>query len=75
MDSQLMEALAEILVDALLADLETEMEQEQVVTAGTAETPRGIGSRKDQDLLVAVSNLAPDAAQLSNPSDPIVART
>ncbi len=42
-----MEALADILADALLADLETEMEQEQVVTAGTAETPTGIGSQME----------------------------
>jgi hypothetical protein len=75
MDSQLMEALADILADALLADLETEMEQEQVVTAGTAETPRGTGSRKDQDRPLAVSSVAADAAHSSDPSDPLVART
>jgi hypothetical protein len=43
MDTQLMEVLAEILADALLADLEAE--QEQAPTGATAESPRGIGSR------------------------------
>jgi hypothetical protein len=74
MDAQLMEALAEILADALLADLEGEMEEEQIVAVTTAVSPRGIGSRKDEDEPLAVSSLAPDAAQLSNPSDPIVVR-
>jgi hypothetical protein len=74
MDAQLMEALADILADALLADLETKMEEEQRVTVATAESPRGTGSRKDQDQLAVSSNLAPDAAHSSNPSDPIVAR-
>ena len=70
-----MEALADILADALLADLETELVEEQVVTAATAESPRGTGSLKDQVQLLAVSNLAPAAAHSSNPSDPIVAPT
>jgi hypothetical protein len=75
MYAQLMEALAEILAGALLADLEAEIEAEQALAVATAESPRGIGSRKDQDEPLAVSSLAPDAAHSSNPSDPIVART
>jgi hypothetical protein len=73
MDSQLTDALADILANALLADIETE--EEQTLAVATAESPRGIGSRKDQDEPLAVSSLAPDAAHSSNPSDPIVART
>jgi hypothetical protein len=72
MDAHLMDALAEILADALLADLESEMEEEQTVAVATAVSPTGIGSRTSP--LVAVSSLAPDAAQLGNPSDPIVVR-
>jgi hypothetical protein len=72
MDAQLMEALGDILADALLADLETEMEEEHALTVASAESPRGIGSRNDQDEPLAVSSLAPDAAQLGNPGDPIV---
>ena len=60
MDAQLVEALSDILADALLADLESEMEEEQVVAVGTAESPTGFGSRTDQ--LVAVPSRAPDAA-------------
>jgi hypothetical protein len=75
MDAQLMEALGDILADALLADLETEMEEEQIVAVATADSPRGIGSRKDEDELLAASSLAPDAAHSSNPTDPIVALT
>ena len=52
MDGQLMEAVAEILADALIADLE--IEEEQALTTATAGSPRGIGSRAEQ--------LAPDAA-------------
>jgi hypothetical protein len=74
MDAQLMEALSDIFADALLADLETEMEEEHVVGAATAESPRGIGSRKDQDKPFAVSSVASDAAQLGDPSDSIVVR-
>jgi hypothetical protein len=74
MDAQLLDALADILADALLADLETEMEEEHAVAVATADSPRGTGSRKDQDQLPASSNLAPDAAHSSNPSHPIVAR-
>jgi hypothetical protein len=48
MDAQLMDALAEILADALLADLESEMEEEQAVAAVTAESPRGTGSQAEQ---------------------------
>jgi hypothetical protein len=69
MDAQLMDALAEILADALLADLETEMEEEQAVPVTTTESPTGISSRKDQDQLLAVSSLEPDSG---SPSDPIV---
>jgi hypothetical protein len=58
MDSQLMEALSDILADALLADLETEMEEEHVVAPATAQSPRGSGSRTDD--LVAVSSLVSD---------------
>jgi hypothetical protein len=75
MDAQLMEALGDILADALLADLETEMEEEHALTVASAESPRGISSRKDQDPPLVVSNLAPDAAHSSNPTDPIVALT
>ena len=70
-----MEALGDILADALLADLETEMEEEQIVTVTTAESPRGTGSRKDQHEPLAVSSPASDAAHSSNPSDPIVVCT
>ncbi len=42
-----MDALADILADALLVDLETEMAEEQAVTAATAESPTGIGSQKE----------------------------
>jgi hypothetical protein len=72
MDAHLMDALADILADAILADLEAEMEEEQGVAVSTAQSPTGIGSRKDQ--LLAVSSLAPDAAQCGSPSDPIVVR-
>jgi hypothetical protein len=48
MDAHLMDALAEILADALLADLESEMEEEQVVAVTTAESPTGIGSQAEQ---------------------------
>jgi hypothetical protein len=58
MDTQLMEAVAEILADALIADLETE--EEQALTTATAESPRGIGSQPDRTILPATS--APDAA-------------
>jgi hypothetical protein len=75
MDAQLMEALGDILADALLADLETEMEEEHALAVASAESPRGNNSRKDQDQLLAVSDLAPAAAHSSSPSDPIVART
>jgi hypothetical protein len=70
MDPQLMEGLADILADALLADLEAELVEEHPVTATTAESPRGTGSRTDD--LVAVSSLASDAAHRGN--DLIVAR-
>ena len=60
MDAQLMDAIAEILADALLADLEAEMQEEQAVAAATAESPRGIGSRTEP--LVATSPRTPDAA-------------
>ena len=58
MDAQLMEALAEILADALVADLEAE--EEHALAVGTAESPRGIGSRAEQ--LAAASTRTPDAA-------------
>jgi hypothetical protein len=72
MDAQLMEALGDILADALLADLETEMEEEHALAVASAESPTGSGSRTED--LVAVSSLAPDPAQRGNPSDPIVVR-
>ena len=65
-----MEALSGILADALLADLEAELEAEQAVTVATAESPRGTGSRTDD--LVAVSSLVSDAAHRGN--ELIVAR-
>jgi hypothetical protein len=74
MDAELMEALAEILADALLADLEGEMEEEQIVAVTTAVSPTGSNSRKDQDQLLAVSDLSPVASHSSNPSDLIAAR-
>jgi hypothetical protein len=43
-----MDALAEILADALLADLEAELEEEQSVAGATAESSRGIGSQIEQ---------------------------
>src|SRR5262249_48390926 len=58
MDAQLMEALAEILADALITDLETE--EEQALTGVTAESPRGTGSRVEQP--PATSARTPDAA-------------
>jgi hypothetical protein len=70
MDAQLMEALGDILADALLADLETEMEEEHALAVASAESPTGIGSRKDQ--LLAVSSLAPDVAQCGSQNDPTV---
>jgi hypothetical protein len=60
MDAQLMEALAEILADALLADLEGEMEEEQIVAVTTAVSPTGTGSQAER--LVATSPRTPDAA-------------
>jgi hypothetical protein len=45
MDPQLLDALADILADALLADLEKQMEEEQVVNVATAESPTGSGSQ------------------------------
>jgi hypothetical protein len=74
MDAHLMDALADILADAILADLEAEMEEEQAVAVATAESPTGIGSRKDQDEPLAVSSLAPATAHSSTSNDPIVAR-
>ena len=41
-----MEALTDILADALLADLETE--EEQSLDVATAGSPRGIGSQAEQ---------------------------
>jgi hypothetical protein len=58
MDSQLMEALADILADALVADIESE--EEQALAASTAQSPRGIGSRAEQP--AATSTRTPDAA-------------
>jgi hypothetical protein len=72
MDALLMDALAEILADALLADLEAEICEVEALSESTAHSPTGIGSRTSP--LVAVSSLALDAAQLGNPSDPIVVR-
>jgi hypothetical protein len=72
MDSQLTDALADILANALLADIETE--EEQTLAVATAESPTGIGSRKDQDEPLAVSSLAPATAHSSTSNDPIVAR-
>jgi hypothetical protein len=60
MDPQLLDALAEILADALLADLEKKMEEEQVVSVATAESPTGIGSRAER--LAPISTPTPDAA-------------
>jgi hypothetical protein len=60
MDAHLMDALADILADAILADLEAEMEEEQGVAVATAESPTGIGSKAEQ--LVATSPRTPDAA-------------
>jgi hypothetical protein len=74
MDSQLTDALADILANALLADIETEMEEEQAVAVSTAQSPTGIGRRKDQDEPLAVSSLAPATAHSSTSNDPIVAR-
>jgi len=47
MDAQLMEAVAEILADALLADLEANLESEELpaVTPDTATSPTGLDSR------------------------------
>ncbi len=59
-DPQLLGALAEILADALLADLETETEEEPAVAVATAESLRGIGN--EAELLVATSTCTPDAA-------------
>jgi hypothetical protein len=72
MDAQLMDALADILADALLTDIEAEMESEHAVPVATAGSPRGTGSRKDQDEHLAISSPASNAAHSSNPSDPIV---
>jgi hypothetical protein len=47
MDANLMAALADILADALLADLETEMEEEHALAVATAESPTGISSRTE----------------------------
>jgi hypothetical protein len=60
MDAQLMEALSDILADALLADIEAEIEAEQIVTVATAESPRGTGSQAERR--VATSPRTPDAA-------------
>jgi hypothetical protein len=57
MNAQLMEALADVLADALLADLETE--EEQSLAATLAESPR-FGSQSDR--LAPVSSYEPDAA-------------
>jgi hypothetical protein len=60
MDAQLMEALSDIFADALLADLETEMEEEHALPVASAESPRGTGSQAER--LVATSPRTPDAA-------------
>jgi hypothetical protein len=62
MDAQLMEAVAEILADALLADLEANLESEELpaVTPDTATSPTGIGSRSER--LAPISTPTPDAA-------------
>jgi hypothetical protein len=60
MDAHLMEALADVLADALLADLETEMEEVHALTVASAESPRGTGSEAER--LVATSPRTPDAA-------------
>jgi hypothetical protein len=56
----LLDVLAGILADALLADLETEMEEEHRVAVATAGSPRGTGSQAER--LVATSPRTPDAA-------------
>jgi len=58
MNAQLMEALADILANALIADLETEAEQSLAVT--TAESLTGLGSRAEHR--VATTTSAQDAA-------------
>jgi len=46
MDPELLEALADILADAVLADLEAEIEAEQAVPIATAESPRELAVRR-----------------------------
>jgi hypothetical protein len=58
MNAQLMEVLADILADALIADLETEAEQSLVMT--TAGSPTAFGSRAEHR--VATTTSAQDAA-------------
>ena len=44
MDAQLLDALADILADALLADLEAEVAEVEAVSVSTAQSPTGSGS-------------------------------
>jgi hypothetical protein len=64
MDAQLMEALTDILADALLADLESEVEQ--ALAVATAESPTGIGSQSE-DVVVA-SAAKPRSAAIARAS-------
>jgi hypothetical protein len=59
MDAHLMAALADILADALLADLETEMEEEQAVAVSTA-NPR-------RELAVGRTSCSPSRASHQTP--------
>jgi hypothetical protein len=45
MDAQLRDALADILADALLADLEAEVAEVEAVSVSTAQSPTGSGSK------------------------------
>jgi hypothetical protein len=53
MDTQLLDALADILADALLADLEAEVAEVEAISVSTAQSPRGSGSNR---------SIAPDGA-------------
>jgi len=46
MDTQLLDALADILADALLADLEAEVAEVEAISVSTAQSPTGTGSHK-----------------------------
>jgi hypothetical protein len=60
MDAQLLDALADILADAFLADLEAEVAEVEAVSVSTANPTTGSGSQLEHP--ATVSSSEPDAA-------------